>query len=657
MVKKIIVILALSGLAQAADKTPYNFGFGGNGYSGTTRYSPTWLAERYDLALNGTTLWPGLYDSMYDTAQSWTPAKHLILGPYASTQELNLYTAGWTTSQYAARIADPDPFWMLYYAQHYMDSIEVSVESLYVHYDDDTVNITNTDGTRGYNINALSYRRTRFSYQYWGNNATDTFMYPGGYCWLANGYNADARKALAYAYRRYFIEDSATYGPGGLHWNGYFSDNQGRAGTMPRLSAYYTINYTSGGPYVGMDWVEQGNIQSGPTELLKYYDSSTLMIDRVIDSVLNIACAAAGFSDSIVRFANVDKSNVGMTTAQIKHTSLMFEYSVPAGAQTSPTEDPNINGQAWGLWRNQLRMADSVQNRNDDAGPNRRLAMWEARLNLQCSTNPAHWHFDSSRVYYAGYAFWLTLQEDNCYYSPCQFNDYLRWRKIYEVDLGTRIDATFDTTNSTGSGDYGTLSKVIQCKYLHDGDSAIVLFRTSYSNNPNCATDSILVSLGAYYYQIDANADTSGVAVTQIYLKPSQGWIGIQGAPPAEQPPTISSIGPSSGYRDSTSVVTGHIDDDEGTTHVWSYVWNTTSDSIGIADSTLAAPSTSFTYAHNYTWLDSGYYYIVYHAADGSGASDTTKCSTYTLINVAPAPSAKGLKIKNTTIDGTKAGG
>jgi hypothetical protein len=508
--------MAVSVTAQ--DRTPYNFGSGGNSYSGTTNYTPTVLAERLDLFIAYGD-WDLLADSIMDTILSWPSEdqKPFRFGPYASTQELPLRTSGalWDDSSYAARIADSDPFWLVYYAYAYLDSIGVSRESLMVHLDEDSILITNVT-TRGYDPNTLGAPHNRFSYQAWGNTSADTFMYPGGYQWLANQANTDAAMAIAYAFKRYMIEDSADYESGRYHYNCYFSDNQYRHLTAPRLPSYYTINYTFGGPTSVMDWVEVGQIENNYDSLRHYYDNSVLRGDSIIDSIIYAACDSAGFTDSIIRFSNVDKYNNTHLSVQIKYTSVSFENVF------------NWNGSGWAVWRNLIRNADTIQGRNDDTGPDRRFALWNCRLNT--SIGSEGWN-TADRIYYGVYAWFLTFQEDNMYLNPAQFNDTTRWVKIFETGIGDRIDATFDTTNPTGTGDYGTKTFVMQCKYINGLDSAITLYRTGYGGETGQTTDSVSVSLGNNYYKIDVNGDTAETSVSSAYIHPCEGWIGTQVAP------------------------------------------------------------------------------------------------------------------------------
>jgi hypothetical protein len=276
--KSLIVAMGLSILfasVGAEDKTPYKFMLAGNSYKASEGrdVSVTFMAERYDCGIAGLADWPGMMDSIYDTCKVW--GKDFWCGPYASSQEINLYERFGQAMQYNERLQLNDKNWLYIYAKHYLDSLGISPESLVVHIDDDFVDITQaSDGQRSYNLTGLSYPQTRFSYQYWNNTSSDTMFYPAGYVWLANGYNPDARRAIAYAFRRHLIEDSVAYGPGDHHWTALFMDNQYRGGLAPRLYSYYSMNSTSGGPTGGLDWVEQAGMEIVDSNT-KYYDNST----------------------------------------------------------------------------------------------------------------------------------------------------------------------------------------------------------------------------------------------------------------------------------------------------------------------------------------------------------------------------------------------
>lgn len=517
----LLLFLILFSLSGAEDKTPYKFIFGGNSYTGPKNATITWLAEHYDCAIAGTGDWPGMHDSIYDTALAM--GKEFWCGPYASSQEINLYERFDVGMQYNDRLSKIADHWLYIYAKHYMDSIGVSPESLVVHIADDYVDITNQgDGRRSYSLSGLPLQKRRFTYQYWNNNSSDTMFYPAGYCWLANGYNADARRAIAYAYRRYLIEDSAAYGPGGMHWTAFFMDNQYRGAFMPRQSSYYTINSTSGGPTSGLDWHEQPGIGDNVSANLAYYDGSTLLIDSTIFAVLDSTCDANGLQ-RIVGFANVDKFAPEHLAQQVKYTSVGLE-------------NPVDFGKAWpNGWQKWYEMADIMA-----AHPERYIS-WLFTGDFLCSSNPSDWKYDSSRIYMTHYAFFLQVRDTNAFCGPARFNDTTRWRDIYEVDFGEPDGPAYEVS-STGSN----YTKLAVMRRDYNNGAVAVLVRTSHGS-ADWVNDVMAVNMHDLYREVDVNADTSDVADSIFYLKPYMGKILITaeacGIPPSV--PALSS--PASG--------------------------------------------------------------------------------------------------------------
>lgn len=512
MRRVLLSMLLLSAAVFAQDKTPYKFVFGGNSYYGSRNASVQWLAERYDAGIAGLSDWPGMFDSIYHAARNM--GKDFWCGPYASSQEINLYERFNTGMQYNQRLANVGDHWLYIYAKHYMDSIGVSVESLVVHISDDYVNITNDgDGTRSYSLTGLPYHKRRFTYQYWNNTSSDTMFYPAGYLWLANGYNRDARNAIAYAFRRHLIEDSASYGPGDHHWTAFFMDNQYREGFAPRLYSYYNINSTSGGPTGGLDWYEQPGIGNDVPSNTHYYDYSTLLIDSTIAAVLDSTCAARGLQ-RIRPFANVDKFSATALGVQLRHTNVSLE---------NPVDYTKAWPNGWQQW---YSMADKMAARPD------RYINWLFSGDFLCSSNPSDWKYDSSRIYMTHYAFFLQVRDTNAFISPCRFNDTTRWRGIYEVDFGEPDGPAYEIS-SVGSN----YSKIAVMRRDYNNSNVVVLVRTS-SGQADWVHDSVAVNLHRLYYNINANGVASTASDSVFYLKPYMGRI-LRVAEPCSAPPSV----------------------------------------------------------------------------------------------------------------------
>jgi hypothetical protein len=521
MRRLLLLLLLIPSILSAGDKTPYKFIFGGNSYSGPRNASVTWLAERYDVGIAGLVDWPGLHDSIYDTAL--VMGKDYWCGPYASSQEINLYERLNPGKQYNDRLKNITDHWLYVYAKRYLDSIGVSVESLVVHISDNFISMgQDGDGLREYTLTGLPYHKKRFTYQYWNNTSLDTMFYPAGYAWLANGYNPNARQAIAYAYRRHFIEDSVTYGPGDHHWSAYFMDNQYRGGFMPRLSSYYALFTTTGGPTSGLDWTEQSGIGNNLNSNLTYYDRSTMLIDSTVRAVLDSACNAKGL-DRIVGFANVDKFSPEHLSVQLRYTNVNLE---------NPVDYTKSWPDGWQKW---YAMADTMAHHPE------RYICWLFLGDFLCSATPSDWRYDSSRIYLAHYAFFLQVQDTNAFCGPARFNDTTRWRGIYEVNFGRPTGPAYEVS-STGSNS----TKIAVMRRDYDNGAIAVLLRTSHSS-ADWVRDSVAVNMHHLCRQIDVHGDTSVTADSIFYLKPYTGKVLITtdscGMPPSAPKPSSPASG------------------------------------------------------------------------------------------------------------------
>jgi len=512
MRRLLLALLLVSAAVSAQDKTPYKFMFGGNSYYGSRNATVQWLAARYDAGVAGVGDWPGMYDSIYHAAQGM--GKEFWCGPYASSQEINLYERFDNTLSYNQRLANVANHWLYVYAKHYLDSIGVSPESLVVHVSDDYLNMTNNgDGSRSYSLTGLPYHKKRFSYQYWNNTASDTMFYPAGYCWLANGYNRDARDAIAYAFRRHMIDDSASSGPGDHHWTAFFMDNQYREGYAPRLYSYYSVSGTSGGPTVGLDWYEQAGIGNDIASNTHYYDYSTMLIDSTIAAVLDSVCAARDLA-RIRPFANVDKFSASALSVQLRYTNVSLE---------NPVDYLKAWPNGWLQW---YEMADRM------AAHPERYINWLFSGDFLCSSNPADWKYDSSRIYMTHYAFFLQVRDTNAFISPCRFNDTTRWRGIYEVDFGEPDGPAYEIS-SVGT----SYSKIAVMRRDYNNSNVVVLVRTS-SGQADWVRDSVAVNLHRLYYNIDADGKASSTSDSVFYMKPYMGRI-LRVAEPCSAPPGV----------------------------------------------------------------------------------------------------------------------
>jgi len=532
------LLLGSSGLAE--DKTPYPFVAGGNtyatpggvpGWNTSTPYGH-WLSDRFDMILNGTT-------SFLTNVRANDSSLPIIwVGPYASSQEINLYQGGNPTMSYNDRLKDIANRWLYIYAKSYVeDTLSMSVESLVVHIADNAVTIVQSgDGSRTVSgLQSLPLRKRRFTYQYWNNTSSDTAFYPMGYTWLANGYCPEARAAIASAYYRAFVTNPAAQGWPTREWDCYFMDNHAR-----RLSfmAYWSLTSSSGGENNSyLEWLENDTMlvrQNGAgndmTAQLNYFDNSTVKIDSAIQSRLR-----SGGHD-IKAFANVYSTWPDDLPLLLPHVAgVVFETGID---YTS----------LWGNWKLKLASYDTLRHY-----PNN-YSVLEYRGDFLCQDTG--WLSDTGRVMMAGYAFFLIARTPTTFFGPHSihqgdFGGNRRcWQDVFYVDLG-EADSTWRKLDSTGTGDWGTKTMILYRSYGNDA----VIFRSSYSS-ADFNNDSEAVNLHGLFREIDARTgDTSLAADSIFYLRPYEGKALVAGNmtvcdyPPAV--PVLSS--PTSGSSVSVS--------------------------------------------------------------------------------------------------------
>ena len=584
MLKKLIILfgicLFLFSITGAVDRdTPWKSGFGGNGYIQADHYNYAWLSRHMGYWMIAGS--PIIMNALRDTAAvyNWP----CIVGPYASSQEIDLYDgdAG-VLNQIDARELDTVNAWLYDYATHYLDSVLPGVstraETLVVHIADDMISLKqHGDSSRGaapenYSrvilTAGLNPSETRFTYQFFNNTNTDTFAYPMGYQWLANGFSVTTQKAIAYAFVRHFIEDSAkAIGPGiGTHPpTGFFSDNQYRNAASPRLNSYYRIDSTRGGPTSEMDWKEIANIESNQDSLYKYFDKSTGPIDTMIQSWLDAATTAGGLP-RIRQCVNIDKSNVAMLSATLPFVSGV-SLENPIGVTSNAPS-----------WLTLLAYGDTMAQHLN------KMVVWTIPTDVGYLTNSgtdtATWAMghigDISKLHLA---FFACVQDTNAYVTFMRFNDSLRWYNIYEVDLGlpdayTRVLYTFGNRNwvrdTTIAGNEDT--KETDSTYLYiwqrnyDDSNNVVLLMTCSDGRwgrtaiaPYGTAFQKTVSLEEYYYPINANGETSATSVNSVVLTPYEAFIGTK---KGIRPSTIIDRTVTSANANSAMNITFGIDDD-----------------------------------------------------------------------------------------------
>jgi len=525
MKRLLLACVLLSSLASAGGKTPYPFASFGNIFNtpgGVPDFQNNvsyrhWLSDHFEMVLNGPNDWRvSLRDSDTSLPRIW-------VGPYASSQEINLYEPGYSGISYNDRLRDTTRHWLYVYAKSYLeDSVYLSVESLVVHIADNSVSINqHGDGFRSAsNIQSLPYHKRRFTYQYWNNTSDDTAFYPMGYVWLANGYCDQTAAAIASAFYRAFIGNPQKLGWPAQEWDCYYMDNHAR-----RLSflAYWDLVSSSGGQEPSyLEWVEgdtlpirENNGSYVLSSMMHYFDNAVMKIDSAIQSRL------MNGSHNIRGFANVYISQPADLSLLLPHV---------AGVTFESPLDYNLS---WGAWKQIIASFDTLANYPD------KYSFLEYRGDFLCQNSG--WLADTSRVIMYGYAFYLAMRSPGTFFGPHEIHqgklgsDRRCWQDAFYVDLG-EPDSSWRKIDSTGTGDWTDKSMIIYRSY---GQNAVIL-RTGYSS-ANFSSDYKAVNLHGMYREIDGwTGDTSSTADSIFYLRPYEGKILVAGnLGPCDYPPSV----------------------------------------------------------------------------------------------------------------------
>lgn len=511
----LIILVLLVSASYAADKTPYNFAVFGNIYNtggGVTDFKTNdayihWLNDRFDMVLNGEINW------LKDVRDLDTSTPTIWVGPYASVQEINLYVSAAPETPLLTRLADTTNQWLYVFAKSYLeDTVSVPVESLVVHCADDAVTISqDIDGSRAItNIQSLNPSERRFTYQAWNNTSADTFAYPAGYVWLANGWNVDAQNAIASAFYRAFVTEPTTMGWHADEWDCYYMDNHARRNSF---MSYWSLTTSSGGKDEDyLEWIEGDTL---PIRLnggdyvtaseIEYFDNAVLKIDSTINSRLMSG------GHSVRGFANIYSTWPNDLPPLLPHV---------AGVTF---ESPIDYTQSWPNVSLNIASYDTLANYPS------KFAFFEYRGDFLCQ--PSGWLSDTSRVIMYGYNFFLLVRSDSTFFAPHEVHqgdfggDRRCWQDAFYIDLGT-ADSVWRKLDSTGSAYTKTMAM-----YRSYGDNAVIL-RTSHST-ADYTDDSILVDLVGSFYEVDGwTGDTAETSQSTFYLKPydSKMLVGEAGA-------------------------------------------------------------------------------------------------------------------------------
>jgi|GEM_PF-6711482 len=517
MVKRLLcMLLILSAGAWAGDRTPYRFTLGGNGYSSPDNYGTRWsikqCIEKYDGNLAGDIRWgsTGWMQRLYDTAGVYKPAFRNYLGLYCGPHEINLYESNPGLS-YAERMTDITDHWYYIYATHYLDSLKAlgvpgaDPESLVVHIMDNAYSYSVlTEGTTRTVADAsgLNMSEKRWTYQYWNNNAGDTFSYPAGYCWTVNGANTLVAQAIRYAYRRHLREDAASL-YGGPMTAGFYDNCQDYADV---LGKYWTHISSSGGPTSGMDWYECYNITNA--------DSALAFVHRSHDHI---------FAELVRELS--PEGYYGVANAPVENTTVVgYLLDSTNAVSFEGYVDP---GSKWQNWRYAYKTAQLCRARLDN------ISGWAGFCDYSCSSDPSSWKYDSVRMYAVPYGTWLTFMDTNFCFTPLRyFNDSARWIGTFETDFGLPYDAptiiatnhddygiTSGWPNSYTPGDYDVdVDAVIRRKF--DNGNVQVYVRSA-AQSSNFTGDYYTVTPGGTWYRLDLKTGVFGTSpITSFTMRP-----------------------------------------------------------------------------------------------------------------------------------------
>jgi hypothetical protein len=606
------------------DRTPYNLSAVGT-YRGTE--SITWITEHIDLLSHYRNVGAVVYDSILDSAA--TLNTDFYAGFYASSQEVNalIYDIPDWNTQYNERLADTADVWFWLLIKHYLDSIGTSTDSACLAWLDtawSTVNDGRGD-TRSRSVDradTLDYNKRFVSYQTFDNDTDDTAFYPAGYLWLANGKNTDVQDAIAYAFRvrvynsafRTAVE-GGDYGP----MNYIFMDNQYRTGGF--LGSYWTITSTDGGPTAGTDFTGGNtdvNIESSAGGVT-YYDESTCMIDSALKLALDTHADDSGYN-RMETFANVCWWDSLAALKVAPYVSGLF------------FEGPLQPDRTAGLWNAQWNIAAGLILDHDTT-----MALYMVYGDFSS-------YFDEGqdRADMAHYCFFLTIQNysNSTFTTYLMGSSYLDWtgsfHDLFKVDLGYPTPDTAMNAHYSGTGWYGsTPYRWVKSRiYTSDGavasdTTAVILFGTTHGSTYDWNDDSVEINLAhgdnKVWYEVGVDADTSAIADSIFYVKPYEGVV-VVAAQPSEAAPVISNIQPDTGIVANLDTLSCVMEDDYGIDEIWNYIWPPDStpgvnDSVHVHTTVISPVDPYIEYENEYTWVDSGWHWIVFVATDDSANS------------------------------------
>lgn len=200
---------------------------------------------------------------------------------------------------------------------------------------------------------------------------------------------------------------------------------------------------------------------------------------------------------------------------------------------------------------------------------------------------------------------------------------YLANWGLFKQDFGNVLNTRqLYTTGTTVDGDPVNV-------FWREYENAFVYWFPPYNLTDDSAyTNYVEIDCGEPVYELGrsnpGHVDSTFRSDGNIRISPWRGVVAWKAD--TDGPPSITAISPDETYKDSTDDVTATIEDAYGVNHIWTWIHHPDStpgvhDTISVFDSAYSTGDTAVTWnpSHEYTWPDSGNYWIVFVAVDDSG--------------------------------------
>lgn len=633
----IVLVLILCQSLMAAEESPYikTFIVGNIGSTDEfTRSTARWFANRYDFFLNvrhDISSQVGGWDTMMLVNPAAQGAIYTNLHMLGNRVNASPGSVGYDGGEYRA-------------VMRFYDSADISAESAYVHFSNSIVyhRLTGETPARRINVDSLhgigKDSATRVSLRYW-HNTVDSGYYPAAnddwYCNITSPTYRHFRAAMEkFIFERQDSMYNWTNAP--ITWRyadnyptNYYQlqPNYWATAADRRVDSFYEDG-TWKKSVVTLDWDIKNNVfegSNGETFQPYFTDYLRQLMEECEDSL------HAGGGDGYI--ANMVAASKEALYTVVKNYGLSGVYFEDEG--TGIVTASYTSG-----WKDRITDHDTVY-----AADSTCLQFWEYRF------FPAI--YDSTTALANEY-FLAAVNSFLCFQTPSDYFKFGRREMDYyfsghALPLGTAVDAHYDSLDYAGRWVFFRKYTNGYCFFrpiMGSGDAV-----TLYVNHDSLGLGDItLYQWGAHYggAYVPTETITPGEYIS-IPAAPEGVWV-LFGETPPNEPPEITNIGPLSGWRDSTDILTAFITDDNGISYVANWLRDPSNDSIYIKDSICVMPQISLTFEHEYTWLDSGNYQIYFKAVDED--NDTT-IEYETITTGVEAVESRWTIYKNVSVKGT----